>query len=455
VGLLVFGGNGFLQLPPTLDHSTFERFLESASSAGIPDLATNFESAADLAAASAAREGDSRGAAIVFLSDGEDTEGKLMDAIATLQRARVPVHTIGVGTAAGATIPDRDSLGRAIEHRDYAGRVVVTQLKESNLRDIARLTGGSYARWTDESSVAPIVRSLSQLHARRRSSSTGISLAERFQWPLALALVALFLEGLVPLSAAKSLLSPPRGQAAASRVVAAIVLALGCSTGPATLARRGRAEQLYDGRDFKSAYGAFTALAQTTSPRDADALAVLQYNSGDAAYRMGKFADAVRHFRAALTGPTSLQQRAQYNLGNSYVWLARAEADKRGSLQAAVNAYEEAVLLDPSDVDAKWNLELAVAKLAQEQQRLGGGPRREANWGGGNLTKSGYAGTPQTGAGATPGGGFGAPGGDEVVPEISESDARKMLAEAERAQVTGQDVQRPSRGRQEPRRRDW
>ena len=250
----------------------------------------------------------------------------------------------------------------------------------------------------------------------------------------------------VILSAAKDLLLP---------LLTLLPLLAACSGGVDALFRRGRAEQLFDARDLHAAYGAFTSLAQATSSRRPEALAILEYNSGDAAYRLGKFQDAIRHFHAALAGPPVLQQHAQYNLGNSYIWLARAESDKRSSLRAAVNAFEEAVLLDPRDSDAKWNLELALIHLADEETRLGGGTRREANWGGGNLTKSGYAGTPQTGAGATPGGGFGAGGGDEVVPEITESDARQMLREAERAQVTGQDVRKMSGARRAARKRDW
>ena len=197
VGLLVFGGSGFLQLPPTLDHSTFHRFLETASPDEIPDLATNYEAAADLAAAIAAREGDSTGAMVVMLSDGEDTDGKLMDAIGALQRARARVFTVGFGTPEGSTIPDREADGRIVDHRDFAGRLVVTRLNESNLRDIARLTNGVYARWTDDASVGPIVSELARIRARARTSSAGVSLSDHFQWPLALALLALAVEPLV------------------------------------------------------------------------------------------------------------------------------------------------------------------------------------------------------------------------------------------------------------------
>jgi len=220
--------------------------------------------------------------------------------------------------------------------------------------------------------------------------------------------------------------------------------------------RRDSAERLYLRGDFHGAYDAFRALARQLARRSRSEVArELDYNTGNAAYRLGRFDEAVRVFRGALDGPRALQERSQYNIGNSYVWLARGETDRRGSLRAAINAYEEALLLDPGDVDAKWNLEVALELLAAEQSRLGGGPRREANWGGGNLTKSGYPGTPQTGAGATPGGGYGSGSGESPVREMTPSEARQLLKAAERAQVTGQDVRRVDRTPRPSRRKDW
>ena len=219
--------------------------------------------------------------------------------------------------------------------------------------------------------------------------------------------------------------------------------------------RREQAEKLYDVGDYRGAYDAFRTLAFELTRTQPAALPPVEYNSGNAAYRLGRFQDAVRHFRGGLAGTPGLQERSDYNLGNSYMWLSRAETDRRGTLQSAVSAYEEALLLDPNDADAKWNLEVALERLDIERQRLSGGLHSTANWGGGNLTKSGYEGAPQTGAGAAPGGGFGAAGGEDPSRELSESDARRLLKAVERAQVTGQDVRPIARAKGPARKKDW
>jgi len=214
--------------------------------------------------------------------------------------------------------------------------------------------------------------------------------------------------------------------------------------GPITLAiARDRAERLYRARAWHAADTAFaTVLHQATVRRLTDALPPLAYNTGNVSYRLGKFQEAERRFQGALGGERALRERAYFNLGNSYVWQARGEYDrvsKRSALRGAVDSYEDALLLDPGDADAKWNLEVALLRLADAEDTAGAGLHRgESNWGGGNLTKSGYEGAPQTGAGATPGGGYGASAGEDPVQEITETQARQLLKAVEQAQVSGQ-----------------
>jgi len=192
VGLVVFGGSGFLQLPPTLDHSTFRSFLDAAASTDIPDPSTNFEALAGLLAGTLARDGTAPYSAVVILSDGEDVEGKLEQAIDLLIRAHVRTFAVGVGTPAGALVMERAARGTMTPHLDWTGREVTTRLVEPNLQDIARRTGGTYARWDGDASIEPIIVALGRLQRRAVSSGAHGPPADRYRWPLALA-CALFL----------------------------------------------------------------------------------------------------------------------------------------------------------------------------------------------------------------------------------------------------------------------
>jgi len=247
-------------------------------------------------------------------------------------------------------------------------------------------------------------------------------------------------------------------------VIVAGVVAFGASGvgGWRMVLARDHALRLYRARQFKDADSAFRALVRVaTQHHRLDVLPPLEFDLGNTAYRLGKFENAEQEYHTAQAGTERLRERALFNLGNSYVWQARGDYDHDGKvreLRTAVETFEDALVVDPHDMDAKWNLEVALRRLADASEHASTSRHRnDADWGGGNLTKSGYAGTPQTGAGATPGGGFGSGGGDETVPEITETQARKLLTAVERAQVTGQEIPgRMSRsGGGTLRTRDW
>ncbi len=447
VGLVLFGASAFLELPFTFDRSTFDRFLDRASTDAIPDPATNLEAAAGVASTVLVRDGGRGAHVVVLLSDGEDVEGKLEGAIRTLAGQGIATFAVGTGTATGAPIPEPEGGW----HRDWTGQVVITRLVEANLRDLARRTGGWYVRWSGEASMGPIVDRIARLPRGEAEDRARTPLPDRFQWPLALALAALLAE-------TRRGERPRRRDTRRSGALrgAAALLVLGLVAATTGLQRASDPVSLYRSGHFREAYEAFRALMRTREARrDAERSAVLAYNSGNALYRMSRYEEAVSSYHAALAGAPELRERAYFNLGDTYMRLADGASDKRGPLRGAIDAYEEALALDPDDRAAKWNLELALRRLAAEQDRLGGGPHRTPNWGGGNVTKAGYAGRPETGSGTTPGGGYASGERGEAAKEITESQARQMLSAIENAQVVGQGSGRMSGAHPTDRRKDW
>jgi tetratricopeptide (TPR) repeat protein len=224
----------------------------------------------------------------------------------------------------------------------------------------------------------------------------------------------------------------------------------------ANAADAARAESLYRAGSYRDALDAFRRIAsENQDSRHLTVLPALDYNSGNALYRLGHYDESIMRFRGALAGQRSLQERSDYNLGDTYMKKADVESDRGANLRAAISAYEDALSLEPGDADARWNLELALRKLADVNAKTGAGRRRGANWGGGNLTKSGYAGAPQTGAGAAPGGGFGGSQGEQSAQQITETRARALLKAMERAQVAGQAAHSENFSHSVSRRQDW
>ena len=275
---------------------------------------------------------------------------------------------------------------------------------------------------------------MAKVRSRVLSAQQSAERADRFQWPLALAVAALLgdlaLAGLV----GRRRRGTMGRMAVASLVTLLFVASSGCSRGSLD-ARKG--PRLYASGDFAGAAKALDrALAADTTP-------VRAYNAGNAYYRIRRYEDAAVRYRLAAAGPPTLRQPSVFNLGNSLVRAAE-EAPERGQLLLdAIAAYEEALRLDPTDRDAKWNLELALKRL--EEDRMAGGSAgrgRNADYGRGNMNVPGYEGNPEAASGAMAGGGFGA-GQGESVEELDADQARQLLEAVQREQLASHEG-RPS-----------
>src|SRR6185295_7322093 len=368
VGLIVFGGSAFLQLPLTSDHAALKLFLDAASPDDLGDPATDIGTALASAGKVFEHEGDRGHRAVLVVSDGESGEGDLEAATASLRAEAIPVFAIGVGTPAGGPVPADSSEAPEKFHRDHIGRIALSRLEENDLRQVAKLTGGAYARADRPDDRKALRAALGRVRSGPFSGQRSTERADRYQWPLALAVAAL-LGDLALASVARRRLRRPaaapaglRASAAAAALVPLLLLSSSCWRGWLD-ARKG--ERLYATGDYAaSAQALDLALAADSTP-------VRAYHSGNAYYRMRRYEDAVVRYRLAAAGPAALRQPSVFNLGNALVRAAE-EAPERGQLLLdAVGAYEEALRLDPADQDAKWNLEIALQRL--EDDRMAGG----------------------------------------------------------------------------------
>ena len=142
VGLIVFAGDAFIQLPITNDFISAKLFLESISPSLITRQGTNIKAAIDMATRSfTPRVGV--GKAIIIITDGENHEGGAVEAAKAAAEKGMMVYVMGVGTPEGAPIPE----GRGNDfRRDKEGNVIVTKLNEQMCQEIAAAGNGVYIR---------------------------------------------------------------------------------------------------------------------------------------------------------------------------------------------------------------------------------------------------------------------------------------------------------------------
>jgi Ca-activated chloride channel homolog len=466
VGLVVFGGSAFLQLPLSSDRGALRLFLDQASPDDLGDPATDVSAALITAVRTFEHEGDEGRRAIVLLSDGESGEGDMEDAAGELRRQALPVFAVGVGTAAGGPVPADSSEAPEKYHRNHIGQAVVSRLEEADLQAAARASGGAFAHWDRPTEMRRLEAGLDAVRPRVLSARKGSERADRFQWPLALGVLLLMWAevwgarargragaGGRDTSSAESPRERGDRGSQTGRVRnnrAGSLASLGMIGLAASLltscSAASRGERLYHQGKYGESYTVFHGAQRR------DSSARLAFDAGSALYRMERYEEAAEQFTAAARD-SALRQRSLFNLGNAMVRAAEEKPGKPEPLYHAAEAFEGALRLDPRDQDAKWNLEIALRRLGDDRTSGGSSGRgRNADYGQGNMNVPGYEGNPDAAVGAMAGGGFGSAEG-ESAKELTPEEARRLLEAVQRQQLTTHEGRRNKQSNKGDR--DW
>ena len=192
IGLIVFAGNSFVQLPITTDYVSAKMFLNSISTESVPIQGTAIGEAINTALRSFSAQSE-KSRAISVITDGENHEDDPVAAAAQAAEMGVRVFTIGVGSPEGKPIPmDGELL------KDKDGNIVVTRLDETVLQDVANAGKGVYVRaGNSEFGLNPIIDDIRRMEDEKYSSIVFEEYDEQFMYFMGLALLFFVLEMLV------------------------------------------------------------------------------------------------------------------------------------------------------------------------------------------------------------------------------------------------------------------
>ncbi|MCX4333307.1 MAG: VWA domain-containing protein [Bacteroidales bacterium] len=192
IGLIVFAGNSFVQLPITTDYVSAKMFLNSISTESVPVQGTAIGEAINTAVRSFSAQSE-KSRAIVIITDGENHEDDPVAAAKQAAELGVRIFTIGVGSPEGQPIPvDGELL------RDRNGEIVVSRLDEKVLQDVAEAGNGVYVRAGNrEFGLAPVVERIRQMDEEEFSSVIFEEFDEQYMYFFAIALVLLVIEMLI------------------------------------------------------------------------------------------------------------------------------------------------------------------------------------------------------------------------------------------------------------------
>jgi Ca-activated chloride channel family protein len=195
IGLVLFAGKAYMQMPLTTDHAAAQMFVSSASPDAIPQQGTIINDALKMSA-QAFNTKDRRFKAVVLISDGEDHDEEAIQTSKELADQGMMINTVGVGSPGGSYIMD-PATGE--NKKDETGNPVISRLNEEELKTLADNTHGVYIRLQgSDEAVATVKSQLSQIETRAFGDVSLMNFKTYYWWFAGVMLIFLLAENFIP-----------------------------------------------------------------------------------------------------------------------------------------------------------------------------------------------------------------------------------------------------------------
>ena len=357
IGLIVFAGDAFIQLPITSDYVSAKMFLSDIQPSLIATQGTDIALAISKAMNSFTQE-EGIGKAIIVITDGEDHEGGAVEAAKDARKKGMRVYVLGVGSTGGAPIPD----GNGGYMKDRGGNTVMTRLNQDMCREIAKAGGGAYIHVDNNSDAQrQLDNELAKLSKKETESTVYSDYDEQFQAVGILVLLLLIVE-LCLLECKNPLLKNVRFFKGKRRY-ATVMLPLMLITAIPSQAQDDRSSIREGNRLFRSGKHADSEVsyrkAMEKNPRNPQAA----YNLGNALFAQKKDSAAVVAYQSGVQLETSAIRKAMgyHNMG--------VVCQSHKMFAEAIEAYKNALRLNPKDDEARYNLELCKKQQKKQQDK--------------------------------------------------------------------------------------
>jgi Ca-activated chloride channel family protein len=355
IGLIVFAGDAFVQLPITSDYVSAKMFLSSIDPSMMATQGTDIATAINMASHSFTQE-EGIGKAIVVITDGEDHEGGAVEAAKAAKENGMRVYVLGVGSTKGSPVPD-PSTGDYM--KDNTGNTVMSALNEDMCKQVAQAGGGAYIHVENNSAAQEqLDNELDKLEKKETATAVYSEFDEQFQAFGVLALLLLILEICIfdrrnPLLKNLSLFGKKK------QVVTMLLLLMVATTANAQTDRQyiRQGNKLFRMGDYSNAEVSYRKAVEK-NPKNPQAV----FNLGNALMAQKKDSAAVEQFENASKLETNPLRKAQsyHNLG--------VICQSHKMYGEAIEAYKNALRLNPNDDETRYNLVLCKHQKQKQDQ---------------------------------------------------------------------------------------
>lgn len=196
IGLVLFAGKAYLQMPLTTDHGAAGMFVSSASPDAVPQQGT-VVSEAIRRSSNAFNAAERRFKAVVLISDGEDHDPEAVKTAKELSAQGMMINTVGIGSPEGSYLPDPATGQNKVD--PATGSAVISKLNEEELKQIAANTNGIYVRLQEsDEAVRQLQEHLSQIESKAYGDVSLMNFKAYYWWFAAAMLLLLLIEYFIP-----------------------------------------------------------------------------------------------------------------------------------------------------------------------------------------------------------------------------------------------------------------
>jgi tetratricopeptide (TPR) repeat protein len=365
IGIVVFAGRAYLQMPLTGDHGAAKMYLSSASTEVVPTQGTVISDALKMCYASFNSK-EKKYKAVVLISDGEDHDEGALKIAGQMADEGIAINTVGIGSPQGSTIIDELTNQ---PKQDAAGNTVITRLNEDELIKIAEKGNGAYQLFTNtDELVSKLDTQLGSMDQRTVTEDSLVNYKNFFPYFLMLALILLVVELFISerksIGNLQSAIGKNSKKRAATLIIASCLLPVACCFLPINVNAQNekllikKGNEAYEKKEYENA---ITQYQQAAVKNPANSTA--QYNLGNALYKNNKTDEAVQAYDEAVSKTENKTDKSKsfYNKG--------VVLQNNKKLPECIEAYKNALKLNPQDEDARQNLQKALQQQKQDQKK--------------------------------------------------------------------------------------
>ncbi len=391
LGLIVFAGEAYVQLPITSDYGSAKLFLQSINPGIVPVQGTNLAAAIEKASVSFSND-EGKNRAIIIISDGEDHEPEAIEKAKEAKENGIMINTIGIGTLNGVPIPlIEDGVVKGYR-KDKNGQTVVTKLNPEALKEIAASANGVYVQATQSDiGIETVLDKINQLEKNQIENKMYTDYEDQFQWFLALALLLFFIDFII--SERKREWFKKLNLFEQKNVASFILISVSIVANA-----QNDSKLIYEGnKHFYDSNYTVAELRYKESLKENPLNAKAKFNLGNTQYKIAnqlKKSKPDPSLNSKMT-PDSMANMLLDEAANNYAQAANSFSNKdtlhqiwhnigncylqQKKYEEAITAYKKALKHNPKDEDTRYNLAYALKNKPPKQKNGGGGQNQQQN----------------------------------------------------------------------------